>query len=508
MRFLRDHNQGLRKTSFSLLVPASTLNGWNKEFDSNMSPIIIPDKRGKTSKVTLSMVREIVKIATYYKTKGNRIRLKEFSRMLAAEKDISLSAKTVGDILTANALRSPKTRQKKPRFYQKLRQEIPNGLVSIDGSEIKIHIDDQIIKLNLEMVVDTNSFAHTAFSISAHETSKEFIKVLKYHIQQFGVPIGLVCDNGSANLSDVSMNFLNSYDIKPVLAGPANPKGNGTIEGAFSQLKKIIGSIHINTSSPQTLAKSILQTIISVYIKMRNKLPLGRQAKNPAECMTTTVSDIHRHEVKQKLQNQINKKNWPTEDQPKLDLLHCLVKNMGIDADAVAMARARKTIVYYNMKAIFESEKAFVKAVNRKKERLSLPYFFGILKRIQQDQDDQAYKKQCQERYNYDQMKKQIKDQEKSKKQKPSTVQNILDILFNAVKAPARYLKNVALRRAKEWTTELIKSTKHIGTLRKKFEKGLVEMIQLSAAQKNKIWEYLTEFLNPKSTGKSVTHFS
>jgi len=90
----------------------------------------------------------------------------------------------------------------------------------------------------------------------------------------------------------------------------------------------------------------------------------------------------------------------------------------------------------------------------------------------------------------------------------PSTVQNVLDILSNAVRAPVKYLKNVALRRAKEWTIELIKSAKYIGTLEKKFEKSLVKMTQLSAEEKNKIWEYLTEFLNPKSNGKSVTHFS
>jgi len=83
-----------------------------------------------------------------------------------------------------------------------------------------------------------------------------------------------------------------------------------------------------------------------------------------------------------------------------------------------------------------------------------------------------------------------------------------LDILFSAVKAPAKYLKDVALRRAKEWTIELIKSAKYIGTLEKKFEKSLVKMTQLSAEQKNKIWEYLTVFLNPKSDEKSVTHFS
>ncbi|NOX33635.1 MAG: transposase family protein [Deltaproteobacteria bacterium] len=444
MIFHRNNSSGLRESSFAMMIPTSTLNSWNKAFDDNMRLIIIPDKRGKAGKVTLDMVRKIVKIANHYKTQGKRIRLKDFTRMLAEKKDICFSSKTVGDILTANDLRSPSTRKKQPVFYQQLRQKIPNGLISVDGSEIKIHINDEVIKLNLEMAVDTYSFAHTAFSISARETSEEFIKVLKAHCRQWGTPIGLVCDSGSANLSYASLNFLDSYNIKPVPAGPANPKGNGTIEGAFSQLKNVVGSIHIDTSSPNALAKSVLQMVVAVYIKMRNKLPLQRQVKNPTECMADPVSDNCRDQVKHKLQNQINIKNASNDDQAKIDLLHCLIKNMGINTDATAITRAQKTITFYNMKAIFESEKAFVKAVNRKKERLSLPYFFGILKRVQQDQDDQAYKQQCQERYNYDQMKKQIKGQEPMK-QKPSTVKNVLNILVNAVNAPAKYLKSVAL---------------------------------------------------------------
>ncbi len=491
-----------------MMIPMGTLNSWNKEFDGNMHPIIVPDKRGKAGKVTLDMVREIVKIAKYYKAEGNRIRLKEFSRMLAEKKDISLSSKTVGDILTANALRSPKTRQKQPVFYQKLRQKIPNGLVSVDGSEIKIFVDDTIVKLNLEMVVDTNSFAHTAFSVSAHESSEEFIKVIEAHCRKWGTPVGLVCDSGSANLSDASTAFLGLHDIKPVPAGPANPKGNGTIEGAFSQLKNVMGSIRLDTSSPEALAKSVLQTVVAVYITMRNKLPLVRTAKNPAECMNGPVSDECRFEVKQKLQNQIRIKNFSNEDQSKLDFIRCLIKNMGIHADIAAITRAEKTITFYNMKAILETEKAFVKAVNRKKERLSLPYFFGILKRIQQDQDDDAYKRQCQERYNYDQMKKQIKEQNEQRKPNPSTVQNVLNILLSAIKAPVKYLKDVSLRRAKEWTNELIGTTKYLGTLRKRFEKELVEMSQLSVEQKNKVWGYVTELLSLKPDGKSVTHFS
>lgn len=60
-------------------------------------------------------------------------------------------------------------------------------------------------------------------------------------------------------------------------------------------------------------------------------------------------------------------KNATGDDQAKLDILHCLIRNMKIKADAAEIARARETITFYNMEAVLESEKAFVKAVNKKK---------------------------------------------------------------------------------------------------------------------------------------------
>jgi hypothetical protein len=139
--FYRGNSCGLRESSFAMMMPASTLNGWNKAFDNNMHFITVPDKRGKAGRVTLDMVRKIVKTANHYKTHTRRIRLKEFTRMLAGKKDICFSSKTAGDILTANDLRGhPRTRKKQPVFYQQLRQKIPDGLPGVDGSEIKIHI--------------------------------------------------------------------------------------------------------------------------------------------------------------------------------------------------------------------------------------------------------------------------------------------------------------------------------------------------------------------------------
>ncbi|MCF6246059.1 MAG: hypothetical protein L3J69_01730 [Desulfobacula sp.] len=59
MIFHRNNSSGLRESSFAMMIPTSTLNSWNKAFDDNMHLIITPDKRGKTGKVTLDMVRKI-----------------------------------------------------------------------------------------------------------------------------------------------------------------------------------------------------------------------------------------------------------------------------------------------------------------------------------------------------------------------------------------------------------------------------------------------------------------
>ncbi len=106
-----------------------------------MAPLIVPDGRGKACKITTDIVRQIVEVAKEVKSKGRRIRLKSFTKQLAIEEDIVFSRKKIGEILIANGLYKPEIRRRRPKFYQSLRQNIPNGLVSVDGSEFTVWID-------------------------------------------------------------------------------------------------------------------------------------------------------------------------------------------------------------------------------------------------------------------------------------------------------------------------------------------------------------------------------
>jgi hypothetical protein len=515
---LRAKDWPLRKLSWVMGFSIGTLSNWNQGFDETMKPLVVPDKRGRTGKVTVEIVKDVVAEAKKWKDRGNRIRIKEFTKSLK-EKAIVLSSKTVQEILIANDLFASCTKKKRPQYYQSICQRIPNGLLSMDGSEFTIWLDDppgiarlqpmrtgQVIKFNVELGVDVGSFCHTAFSVADTETTEEVIKVLETHCKQWGCPIGVLCDHGSANLSAESKAYIRARGIELVPVGPSNPKGNGTDEGAFSQMKEVIGPIRLDLSSPRSLAKSVLELVVSVYVKMRNKLTLRRKSATPIAELSKSVPEGLAAIERQRLKDHNAGKRISTDDQPKLDRLHWVIKNHEIATDPRSLDRAEKSIKAYEIDAIADSEKAFIRAVTKKPERANLPYFFGILKRIQQDRDDEAYRRYCQERYNYKQMlETQRRQQELQEQNECPTVDNIVGMLVNAVSISSGFLKERAVRMGQQWTEELKKSYKNLGSLRKQLSDAVGKLNHLTFEQKENIWNLVDQCFNPNSTAQGVT---
>jgi len=487
-----------------LSVSFSTLSDWNRGFDKKMNPLIVPENRGKASKVTIKIVKSVVDKAKLMKDRGKTIRIKQFTRALMEEDQIVLSSKKVNEILIANNLVGARTRQKRPKFYQSLRQRIPNGLLSIDGSEFAVWIADTFFKFNVELTVDVGTFAHTAFSIADTETTREVINVLESHIKNWGTPVGVVCDSGRANLSEDAKAYIKNMGIELVPVGPGNPKGNGTDEGAFSQMKKVLGNICLDMSSPKALAKSFLEALISIYINMRNRLCVHGKKAPPEQQMTMEISSDQRDFELQRLKEHKKTKVLCEKDQLKLDRLHWVIDHFEINVESEAKKRAERTIKAYDLETIGETESAFIKAISRKSNRKNLPYFFGILKNIQQKRDDDTKKQYCRERYNY-QMMLDMQRQE-NEQQDPITIDHVIAMLEKAVTMKVRFVKELTIRKAHEWTQELIKSYKYLGTLKKKFSDALGKLNHLSLEEKQKVWELIEQFLFPKTAEKSVTH--
>ena len=501
--FLRSESRPTHQAAWVLCVSVSTLGGWNKGFDENFKPLVVPDNRGKTAKVTVEIVRCIVEKAKGDKTRGKRIRLKQFTADLKSTKGINLGAKTVEQILIANDLYKARTRKKRPKFYQSLCRKIPNGLISLDGSDVIVWLGETPYRFNVELAVDVVTFAHTAFGIAETETAEQVIKVLDSHRESWGLPIGVLYDHGSANTSAQVQRYLNDLGIEPVPAGPGNPKGNGTDEGAFSQMKKALGAIRLDISSPKALARSVLDALVSVYVYMRNRLRVGGANVSPAGHMAVPVTDEQRNLERQELRNHIAAKAASDEDQLKLDRLHWVIRHYGLDIAPDALTRAQRSIKAYELEAIRKTEAAFLKATSRKADRLNLPYFFGILKNIQQQRDDEAKGQYCRERYNYQVMLDL--DRQKNEQSPPLSINNVIEMLEKAVTVKARFVKALATRKAHEWTLELMESCQYLGSLRKKIEDALGNLKHLTIEQRQNALELFCQFLETNNLESRVT---
>lgn len=455
--------------------------------------MVVPDGRGKGTKVTSNMVRRIVEAAEELKGKGRHLRIKSFTKELEGEHKIVLSAKKVAETLIANGLYKASTRKRRPQFYQRLRQSIPNGLISADGSEFIVWIDGIQYKFNLELSVDVESFYHSAFGVSDTETTEELIKVIEKHKELCGSPLGIVCDYGSGNLSDEARAYLKRNDIEILPAGPGNPKGNGTCEGAFSEMKKVIGRINLQTSSPRELAKVILENIVSVYITMRNRLARIGDKKPPQETIKTPMSEEQRHHEKARQKNRKKKQDDPSR-QAKLDRIEWIINYHGLLVDEATLTRAQKTIVTYDLEAIAKSEEAFITAIRRNQERCNLAYFFGILKRIQQEIDDSKYEKYCRERYNYQQILERENEKQKAE-ENVTTVENVAAMLGSVVNCRFQEIKEVASKRTKLMIGNLKKQYRYEGVLKRKIVDALGKMTELNITQRQKALELVNQFL-------------
>ena len=256
-------------------------------------------------------------------------------------------------------------------------------------------------------------------------------------------------------------------------------------------------------SSPKALAKSVLDSLVTVYVYMRNRLCLHNKNVVPAEQMTIPVSEDQRNGQRQQLKDHKKAKAGGQENQLKLDHLHWVIDHYGFELEAAVLKRAQYSIKFYELEAINETQKAFVKATNRNADRCNISYFFGILKNIQQQRDEEAIRQYCRNRYNYLRMLDMQRKQDEQ--QQPASIDDIISMLEKAVTKKSRIVKELAIRKVRDWTLELVNHYSYIGSLKKKLSDALGKLNHLNLEQKQKAWELLDQFLNPKSAEESVT---
>lgn len=507
MQFYRTEQQTMRKTAWVLRIKVSTLASWNNSFDENFEPYRKEDNRGKLTPVTPELVRQVIKLAEKFNDEGKKIFIAPFTDKVHENIDDTLSKQTVKEILIANDLFAVSTRERQPNYYGSLCQCIPNGLISLDGSQLTVTIDKIPYTFNVEMGVDVGSFNHTGFDIRKTETAQAVIAVLEEHISKHGCPLGALVDHGSANMSNEVLDFLKKHDIERVPVGPGNPKGNGTDEGAFSQLKEAIGSIELETSSPELLAKSVLESMITLYIIMRNKLSLRRNNVEPQAAMEVEQSEDVRLQERERLIKHNLKREHSDEDQVKLQALQHVLEVNKLEVDTPSCRNAQSRIKHYTIEAIRKAERAFLKAVSRNEKKKNLAYFMGIVKNIQQEMDDEKYREYCRSSYQFDAMleTQRLKLEAKQEPQK-AAIEQIVDMAEAAVSSPPS-IQNTARTILSGWLEAHLQTLRYLEPFKKKIQDtiGNWRGRELELETREALWAWIEVLIEEITERQSAT---
>ena len=92
--------------------------------------------------------------------------------------------------------------------------------------------------------------------------------------------------------------------------------------------------------------------------------------------------------------------------------------------------------------------------------------------------------------------------------QSSHTVEGIVGMLAQAVKARVEFVKELAIRKAHEWAQELIASYRYPAVLKKKLREAAQDFAELSLEQREKMCALIDGLLSPKTEPESVTRVS
>ena len=237
----------------------------------------------------------------------------------------------------------------------------------------------------------------------------------------------------------------------------------------------------------------ILEKIVSVYVKMRNRVPRFGEKDIPSESMTSPVPNKEREDIRQRYRKRSQKTEDP-EQKAKLDRLDFIIKNHQLETDEKSLKRGQKCIVSYDLESISKSEEAFLRAIRRNRQRATLPYFFGILKNIQNEMDEAKHENYCRQRYGYEQVLEREREKREQMDNRP-TVESLAGMIKNAVLSRLPDLKNILVGQARRMARDLKKQYCYLEVLRKKVLDALNEISEFTLEQLKKATILIEEVL-------------
>ncbi len=141
----------------------------------------------------------------------------------------------------------------------------------------------------------------------------------------------------------------------------------------------------------------------------------------------------------------------------------------------------------------------------RDERRKNLYYFFGILRNIQKEMDNERHAEYCRQRYNYDVMLDIQRQAQQEKEDQTQTIEGIVSMAIAGISGSFESLKRIATKKCQQSIEKMVQTARYVGPIKKQIHDAIGAKENLELTQKEKVWVLIETLLNQKLQGESVT---
>jgi hypothetical protein len=224
---------------------------------------------------------------------------------------IEIGKTMIASILFAHGERTPTRRTGRSRDEHALRGAFETFFAGAqwvaDGKSVEVVIDGEVLRVNLELVVDAASDAAVGVDVRDEEDSAALIAAFDDGVMTTDeAPLAMLVDNRPSNLTsevDAALGETMRMD-----ATPNRPQNKAHVEGAFGLFAQKIPPLEIDTTDSRALARSLVLLVATTFFRALNRAPRrDRAGRSRAELYAQEVTAEERDAARNSLRERMRK---------------------------------------------------------------------------------------------------------------------------------------------------------------------------------------------------------
>ena len=314
-----------------------------------------------------------------------------FCEHVRREHRLELGNTLIAHILFEHGERTPARRPGRSRDDHALRDAFetffPGAQWVADGKALEVVIDGEVLRVNLELVVDPATGAAVGIAVTDEEDSAAVCEAFASAVETTGEPpIAMLLDNRPSNHTPEVDDALG--ETMRIRATENRPQNKAHVEGGFGLFAQKVPPIELDTRDSRALARAIATIVALAFFRAINRAPrIDRDGSSRVDLYARDVTPEEREAAREALRDRMRKQELARKTRAaRVDPdVRALLDDAFVRLDLLDPERhVRDAIACYPLDAIVDGIATF----DGKRERGSLPedvtarYLLGIVRNV------------------------------------------------------------------------------------------------------------------------------